>query len=180
MCDPCRHWPNACYYFAMELIRAALHVPPTELVTIPILVERRQLAKRLWRATAADGTEFGFELSAPLEHGDTVFIAGEARYVIRQDIEPVLEIPLPPAPYAAAVVGWAVGNLHFPIEAQPYRLLAPDDIALRQSLDRMEIAYRPTTEVFRPHRLAAGTTPHDHNAAAAAHPFVFRTVAPRA
>jgi hypothetical protein len=31
------------------------------------------------------------------------------------------------------VLGWIVGNLHFVIEAQAERLLAPDDPALRQA-----------------------------------------------
>lgn len=163
----------------MILVHAAI-APDSVLPEIPILVERRQLAKRLWRAAAADGAEFGFELSGPLTHGDTVFANAAARYVIRQQPEPVLEIPLPTAPDAAAVTGWAVGNLHFPIEAQPARLLAPDDTALRQSLERMGIVYRATEEVFRPHRLAAGAAPHSHAVGPEAHPFLFKPVANRA
>ncbi len=160
-----------------------VHTPITADPALPevvIAVERRQLAKRLWRATAADGTEFGFELAGPLEHGDAVFANAAARYVLRQLPEPVLEIPLPAAPDAAAVTGWAVGNLHFPIEAQPHRLLAPNDIALRQSLERLGIAYRAINEVFRPHRLAAGATPHSHAAGPEAHPFVFKPAASHA
>ena len=101
-------------------------------------------------------------------------VTATARYVISQLPEPVLEIPLPQSPDAAAVTGWAVGNLHFPIEAQATRLLAPDDTALRQSLERMGIAYRAIDEVFRPHRLAAGAAPHRHAAGPEAHPFVFK------
>jgi urease accessory protein len=143
---------------------------------VSIAVERRTLAKRLWRATAADGAEFGFELDTPLTHGAPVHSTAAACYILRQQPEPVLEIPLPAAPAAAAVTGWAVGNLHFPIEAQPHRLLAPDDIALRQSLERMGIAFRPTLEVFQPHRLAAGAVPHGHAPGAAVHPYVFKPV----
>ena len=163
----------------MLLVHTAIAPPALQLPEIPIAVERRQLAKRLWRASAADGTEFGFELAGPLAHGDVVFGTATARYVIRQLPEPVLEIPLPQSPDAAAITGWAVGNLHFPIEAQPTRLLAPDDTALRQSLERMGIAYRAVEEVFRPHRFAAGAEPHNHAAGAAAHPFIFKPVAPR-
>ncbi|MBK8479183.1 MAG: urease accessory protein UreE [Opitutaceae bacterium] len=162
----------------MQLVHAALSVPVSELVLVRIAADRRQLAKRLWRATAADGTEFGFELSTPLAHGDTVYATAVARYVIQQEPEAVLEIPIPAAPAAAAITGWAVGNLHFPIEAQPQRLLAPDDTALRQSLERMGIEYRAITEVFRPHRLAAGAAPHSHAPAAEVHPFVFKPRAP--
>lgn len=163
----------------MHLVHAAITADPA-LPEIAIAVDRRQLAKRLWRATAADGTEFGFELESPLAHGDVIWASTAVRYTIRQLPEPVLEIPLPTAPDSAAVTGWAVGNLHFPIEAQPARLLAPDDIALRQSLERLGIAYRPTREVFRPHRLAAGAEPHNHAAGAAAHPYIFKPVAARA
>ncbi|MFT3830382.1 MAG: urease accessory protein UreE [Opitutaceae bacterium] len=160
----------------MILVRATIPSAPT-LPEIPIPTERRQLAKRLWRAVATDGTEFGFELVGPLAHGDTVFLTDTVQYVIRQLPEPVLEIPLPPSPSAAAVTGWAVGNLHFPIEAQPTRLLSPDDTALRQSLERLGIDYRAIEEVFRPHRLAAGAVPHSHGAAPAAHPFIFKPAA---
>ncbi|HLP03721.1 MAG TPA: urease accessory protein UreE [Opitutaceae bacterium] len=163
----------------MILVHAAI-TADSALPEISIPVERRQLAKRLWRAVAADGAEFGFELSGPLTHGDAVFADAAARYVIRQQPEPVLEIPLPTASDAAAVTGWAVGNLHFPIEAQPARLLAPDDTALRQSLDRLGIAYRAIAEVFRPHRFAAGAAPHSHAAGPEAHPFLFKPVANRA
>ncbi len=167
---------------ALHVVHAALApaATPSPAAIVPIPAERRQLAKRLWRAVAADGTEFGFELDAPLAHGDTVHETATARYVIRQLPEPVLEIPLPAAPDAAAVTGWAVGNLHFPIEAQPGRLLAPDDTALRQSLERMGIAYRALEEVFRPHRLAAGAAPHGHAAGPEAHPFVFKPAGSRA
>jgi urease accessory protein len=166
-------------HIAMQLVHAAISADPA-LPEIAIPVERRQLAKRLWRATAADGAEFGFELDGPLAHGDVVHATKATRYVIRQMPEPVLEIPLPAAPDAAAVTGWAVGNLHFPIEAQPGRLLAPDDTALRQSLDRIGIAYRAIDEVFRPHRLATGAEPHSHAAGPEAHPFVFKPVISRA
>ncbi len=157
----------------MHLVHSALAAPPP-LPEVRIPVDRQRLAKRLWRATAADGTEFGFELAGPLAHGDVVLVAAAVRYVIDQCAEPVLEIPLPTSPEAAAVTGWAVGNLHFPIEAQPGRLLAPDDTALRQSLERLGIAHRPIAEVFRPHRVAAGAAPHRHGAGPEAHPFVFK------
>lgn len=164
----------------MLLVHKAIAAPTRPRPEIPIAVDRRQLAKRLWRATAADGTEFGFELDGPLAHGDGVHLTAESHYVIRQNPEAVLEIPLPPTPDAAAVTGWAVGNLHFPIEAQPARLLAPDDTALRQALARMGIAYRAVNEVFRPHRLAAGAAPHGHAAGPEAHPFVFKPATARA
>lgn len=143
----------------MHLVQAPLTSFNAALPEIAIRADRQKLAKRLWRATADDGTEFGFEVETPLRHGDTVWMGDTERYVIRQAAEPVLEIPLGVTPEAAAVIGWAVGNLHFAIEAQATRLLAPDDSGLRQALDRLGIRYHKIVEVFQPHRLAG----HSHH-----------------
>jgi urease accessory protein len=146
----------------MHLVHAPLSSFDAEFPEISVRVDRQKLAKRLWRAAAADGTEFGFEVETPLHHGDVVWASDKARYVIRQEPERVLEIPLDVKPDAAAVIGWAVGNLHFAIEAQPTRLLAPDDTGLRQALDRMHIHYHEVVEVFEPHRFAGSLDGHGH------------------
>jgi urease accessory protein len=146
----------------MHLVHAPLLSFDAALSEISVRVDRQKLAKRLWRATAADDTEFGFEVEIPLRHGDVVWASDKARYVIRQEPELVLEIPLDVKPDAAAVIGWAVGNLHFAIEAQPTRLLAPDDPGLRQALDRMHIHYHEMVEVFQPHRFADSLAGHGH------------------
>jgi len=110
----------------------------------------------------ADGTEFGFELNAPLKSGDCFFQTPTARYVVRQTEEPVVEIALDVAPSAAAGIGWAIGNLHLELSAEPQRLIAADDPAIRQLLDRLKVPYRRSTAVFRPGRFARGAQPnHD-------------------
>jgi len=147
----------------MHLIRSALPSPAAGRPEVAVRASRQTLAKRLWRGAADDGTDFGFELDGPLAHGDVVWSTPAANYVIRQQPEPVLEIPLDVAPDAAAVIGWAVGNLHFAIEAQSTRLLAPDDSGLRQSLDRLGIHYHEAVEVFQPHRLAVKLVGHGHD-----------------
>ena len=146
----------------MNLVRSALPSSAAALPEIAIRADRQKLAKRLWRGAAEDGTDFGFELDAPLHEGEVVWQGPRARYVIRQEPEPVLEIPLDVPPDAAAVIGWAVGNLHFAIEAQTGRLLAPDDPGLRQALDRLGIHYHEAKAVFQPHRLAVNLTGHGH------------------
>ena len=155
---------------SVHLVRAALASCDSALSETSIRVDRLKLAKRLWRANADDGMDFGFEVESPLHHGDAVFTTLHTRYVIRQLPEPLLEIALDPQPAAAAVLGWIVGNLHFVIEAQAARLLAPDDAALRQSLERLGISFRATVAVFQPHRLAAAVA-HSH-APATEHPFI--------
>lgn len=146
----------------MHLVSRPLVSSNSALTAITLPVERQTLAKRLWRGTAADGTDFGFELESPLKHGDVFFESASARYTIEQISEPVVEIALEMNPSAAAGIGWAVGNLHLELAAEPTRLLAPDEPAVRQLLERLKVPYRTTTAIFRPGRFARGNLPtHD-------------------
>ena len=95
----------------LELIKKTVALPDSTLPEISVRADRFTLAKRLWRGCADDGSEFGFELDAPLKPGETIFQATSARYVVRQLEEPVVEIPLDIAPSAAAGIGWAIGNV---------------------------------------------------------------------
>lgn len=142
-----------------QLIQACVASPNPVLPEIALSVDRLTLAKRRWRRTAENGTEFGFELEAPLKHGASFWQTASARYVIRQQPEAVVEIPLDLAPSAAAGLGWAIGNLHLELSAEPARLLAPDEPAVRRLLDRLQVPFKPTTAVFRPGRFARGNLP---------------------
>ena len=134
----------------LQLIDDSLSQIDLALPVIELRVERRVLAKRLWRGTAADGVEFGFELAAPLKHGDAFHQTAAASYVIAQQPEPVLEIPLADLPPSAtAGIGWAVGNLHLEFSSEATRLLTPDEPAARQLFARIQIDYVATTAVFR-------------------------------
>jgi urease accessory protein len=126
---------------------------------VALRVERLTLAKRLWRGVAEDGAEFGFELDAPLKDGDVFWQTPASRYVVRQIPEALVEISLDVAPSAAAGIGWAIGNLHLELSAELTRLLAPDEPAVRQLLDRLKVPFRTTTAVFRPGRFARGQLP---------------------
>lgn len=146
----------------MQLVSAPLTASDPALPEVAVRADRLTLAKRLWRGAAEDGREFGFELPAPLKHGDVVFQSEFARYVIRQTEESVVEIALDMQPSAAAGIGWAVGNLHLELAAEPNRLLAPDEPAVRQLLERLKVPFRPTTAIFRPGRFSRGNLPtHD-------------------
>ncbi len=150
--------------FAMILITASVPQPDSALPEIGLRVERRTLAKRLWRGAAEDGAEFGFELETPLRHAAVFYQTAVARYVIFQEPEPVLEIALDLPSSAAAGIGWAVGNLHLEFSSEPTRLLTPDEPSARQLFERIQIAYRPATAVFRAGRFARGTPatlPHE-------------------
>lgn len=140
-----------------QIIHAPLASCDGVLPEIVLRVERTTMAKRLWRGTADDGAEFGFDLSAPLKHGDTIFQSTAARYVVHQQPEPVVEISLEIAPSAAAGIGWAIGNLHLELSAELNRLIAADEPAVRHLLERLKVPYRRATAIFRPGRFARGT-----------------------
>ena len=143
----------------LNLVNQPIAAPNLALPPVLIQVDRLKLAKRLWRGVADDGMEFGFELEIPLKPEQTVFETSEARYVIGQMPEDLLEISLDVPASAAAGIGWAVGNLHLDLSSEPSRLLTPDDRAARQLLDRIGIPYRPTRAVFRPGRFTRGERP---------------------
>ena len=133
----------------LVLVTGCIAEPNATLPQVWIRADRVTLAKRLWRGLADDGAEFGFELLAPVKHGETVHQTATARYVIRQELEPLLEMSLDIAPSAAAGIGWAIGNLHLELAAESSRLLAPDSPAVRQLLERLKVPYRATTGVFK-------------------------------
>ncbi len=143
----------------MISIQAPVVTPDLALPVVALRIERRTLAKRLWRGVAADGTEFGFQLFKPLQPGDAFHQNAVARYIIEQEPEPVLEIPLAGFPASAvAGIGWAVGNLHLEFSSEATRLLTPDEPAARQLLARIQVAFTPTTAVFRPGRFKRSLT----------------------
>ncbi len=65
----------------LQLISTPVAQPDAGLRVVELKVERRTVAKRLWRGVAADGCEFGFSLAAPLKHGDTVWQTEAVKYV---------------------------------------------------------------------------------------------------
>lgn len=134
----------------MLIVSAALPSADPALPGVALRVDRRILAKRLWRGTAADGAEFGFQLGQPLCHGDVFHQDARARYVIEQEPEPVLVVALDDLPASAAAgIGWAVGNLHLEFSSEAARLLTPDEPAARQLFARIRVSYTSDTAVFR-------------------------------
>lgn len=158
------NWSGACYCNGertdmLRLLHKPVSDPDESLLRIALCVDRVTLVKRLWRGVADDGAEFGFELAGPLKHGETIYQTASVRYVVEQQPEPVIEIFLDLAPSAAAGIGWAVGNLHLELSAEPTRLLTPDEPAIRQLLGRLGVSFTATTAIFRPGRFARGNRP---------------------
>ncbi len=141
----------------MILIHNSIADFDQSLTVVPLKIERRRLAKRIWRGRAEDGVEFGCQLERPLKHGAVIHQSATARYVIEQTPEPVLSVDLEGmAPSAAAAIGWAVGNLHLECCTEPGRLLTADEPAARQLFDRIQITYTSVVAVFRAGRFSRG------------------------
>jgi len=133
----------------MNLITNHLHSSDTGQSIVALKVDRRKLAKRRWRGVADDGEEFGFDLPHPFKNGTPFHETQETRYQIEQIPEDVLRIPFS-TPKQAAYYGWMVGNLHFSADFALDAVIAENDLAVRQMLERNNIAYEETTNVFEP------------------------------
>ena len=70
--------------------------------------------------------------------------------MISQASEAVLIIEPGRDPVRVASVAWQIGNLHFPIELSGSTIRCVDDPAIRQMLQREQIAWRQSMAVFRP------------------------------
>ncbi|HEX8371791.1 MAG TPA: hypothetical protein VF585_03355 [Chthoniobacterales bacterium] len=134
----------------MQLIHDRLHHWDEQLPLVSLPVDRLTLAKRRWRGTAKDGTEFGFDLEHHLHDGDIFFQNEAATFRIAQLPEPVLFVALGIDAPAAARLGWIIGNLHFQLGLHAGTVLVPDDPALRQLFEREHIHYHVDNQVFHP------------------------------
>ncbi len=133
----------------MQLIHDHIHYHG-DLPVVLLLVDRLTLAKRRWRGTADDGSEFGFDLEHHLHDGDPFHLTDTAVYRIAQTPEPVLTIDLGSDAPSSARLGWIIGNLHFQLGIEGNNVLVSDDPALRQLFEREHIAFVSTTAVFHP------------------------------
>jgi urease accessory protein len=119
---------------------------------VQLVVERAMFLKRRWRIDAPDGTEFGFDLESRLNHGCIIHQTDTHDYVVLQQPELIYEIETP-TPEFAALVGWKVGNLHFPIQVLPDRIRILHDSAITQLFEREKWTVVEATAIFNPMRV---------------------------
>jgi urease accessory protein len=117
-----------------------------------LLVERYLFLKRRWKGVAEDGAEFEFDLESRLKIGCVVHQTEEADYVIVQKPETVDRVETPSAEMAA-LVGWKIGNLHFPVQIIDGFVLVMIDPMVRTLLDREQWRYEEVSVVFQPLKL---------------------------
>ena len=143
---------------AMHLIRRPL-APSSPLPDdrcVVLAAERRQFLKRRWRGTAADGSEFGFDLEERLADGCVIHRHDGRDYIVRQLPETVFRI-FHDSPSHAALVAWKTGNLHLPAQILDDALLVLHDDAMRRLLDREGWRYDEPLVVFTPLKAMAHT-----------------------
>ena len=147
----------------MELIQKPLAEQDANLPVVELTVSRFKLQKRRWRAEAADGTDFGFDLEQPLTHGAVFFQTATARYIIAQEPELVLETSLGADAAAGARAGWSVGNLHLPMQVDGEIIRVADDPAIRQLFEQSGVPYKEAKSIFAPMRVSTGSGDHSHS-----------------
>jgi urease accessory protein len=116
--------------------------------------ERRLFLKRRWRATADDGTEFGFDLETRLIDGCVIFHKSGFDYLVRQLPETVYRIPFE-SPAHAALVAWKTGNLHLPAQILDDSILVLHDEAMTQLLQREGWTFSEPEVLFTPMKAMA-------------------------
>jgi urease accessory protein len=121
---------------------------------VPVSAERRMFLKRRWRGVAGDGTEFGFDLESRLCDGALIHQNGNLDYVIQQEPERVCEIDFK-SPQQAALIGWKIGNLHFPVQVLTESIRVENDPAIQQLCIREDWTYQEISVVFQPLTVAA-------------------------
>lgn len=144
----------------MRIIRGKVKSREPGLMPIDVFADRLTLNKMRWRGAADDGMEFGFDLQAPLKHGDEIHATGEAVYTICQREEPVLEVADTLSPEQVALLAWSVGNLHQPIEVLHGCVRMPDEPVLRNLLSQLHLPYAQVEAVFQPQSAQTHSHPH--------------------
>lgn len=119
---------------------------------VSLLAERYRFLKRRWQGVAEDGREFHFDLESRLKSGCVIHRNDEVDYVIVQKPEPVYRVVTPDGE-TAAVVGWQIGNLHFPVQIVDGFLLVMADPMVRTLLDREGWTYEEVDTLFQPLKL---------------------------
>ena len=117
--------------------------------TLVLTAEERRWGRR--RVTTENGRQLALALptGSVLEPGEILHVARDFYVVIEAAREPVLAVA-PRSREEALRVAFEVGNRHFTLAIDGERLLVPDDPAMQQLLDRLEVPWTREHAVFAP------------------------------
>lgn len=138
----------------MILVQRMIALSSQRQEQVRLMAGRRMFLKRRWRGVASDGTEFGFDLESRLSDGAVIHQSGEIDYIICQEPEEVYEIAFRSADQAA-LIGWKIGNLHFPVQVMEHCIRAVHDPAIRQLGERENWPMSEVCVIFNPLRVTA-------------------------
>jgi urease accessory protein len=121
--------------------------------TLVLTAEERRWGRR--RVTTEKGRELALALptGSALVPGAILHVARDWYVVVEAAREPVLAVT-PRSHEEGLRVAFEVGNRHFTLAIDGERLLVPDDPAMEQLLERLEVEWRRDEAVFIP--LGAG------------------------
>jgi urease accessory protein len=114
-----------------------------------LTAEERRWGRR--RVTTEGGRQLALALptGSVLQPGEILHVARDFYVVIEAAREPVLAVA-PRSPEEGLRVAFEVGNRHFTLAIDGDRLLVPDDPAMEQLLERLEVPWRRDHAVFVP------------------------------
>jgi len=131
--------------------------PRPEAKRVRLLMERHLFLKRRWQGVAEDGTAFEFDLQSRLKNGCVIHQTDAADYVIEQKEEMVFQIATP-TPEQAALVGWKIGNLHFPVQIVDGFLRVTVHSLIEELLAAEDWPHEQVSVVFQPLKLPPQVT----------------------
>jgi urease accessory protein len=137
----------------MTYVHHVIEAIPANLTRVPLGVDRHTLSKRRWRGVAADGRSFSFVLEEPIVHGAVFHASKTSFYVIIQEPERIVEVPLG-SPASAARMAWLFGSHHFPVEVKNGTIRLADSAAVRKLFAREHICFKERKAVFQPFKAA--------------------------
>ena len=132
--------------------RVAMHdadLSRLERDALVLTAEERRWGRR--RVTTSKGRELALALptGSVLTPGDILHVTRDWYVVIEAAAEPVLAVT-PRSHEEGLRVAFEVGNRHFTLALDGPRLLVPDDPAMEQLLQRLEVEWRRDRAVFAP------------------------------
>jgi len=124
---------------------------------VRLRVERHLFLKRRWQGVAEDGVAFEFDLASRLKDGCVIHQSDAVDYVITQKEETVFQIATPTAEQAA-LVGWKIGNLHFPVQIVEGFIRVTSDPMILELLAAEDWSHEEVSVVFQPLKLPPQVT----------------------
>lgn len=117
--------------------------------TLVLTAEERRWGRR--RVTTDKGRELALALptGSVLVPGEILHVARDFYVIIEAAAEPVLAV-MPRSHEEGLRVAFEVGNRHFTLALDGERILVPDDPAMEQLLERLEVEWRREQAVFIP------------------------------